>query len=514
MKQGKVWLVGAGPGDAGLLTVKAEMVLREAEVVVYDALVGKAIIAGLSQEKELVYVGKRAKHHSMSQKEINRILIAAAGEGKRVVRLKGGDPFLFGRGGEELEALKEAGVPCEVIPGISSALAVPAYNGIPVTHRDYGSSLHIITGHRREGEPLEIDFAALCRMKGTFVFLMGVSALEEICRGFLEAGMAPGTPAAVLFQGTTAGQQRVAGTLEDISEQVRQLRLQPPAVIVVGEVCRLAERLSWYEQLPLAGTRVVLTRPKQRSQPMARRLWELGAEVLEQPTIAIRPVENPAALQEKLEELDRYQWLVFTSPTGVDVFFALCASLRFDLRRLSGIKLAVLGAGTANRLKERGLYPELMPERYSGEELGREMARVVKPGERILILRARLGSRELLQELESAGPAELADIPIYDTEEMAIGEQMKAELVKQPHTVTVFTSASTVRGYVHGMPEADFSKVNAVCIGEQTKREAERWNMKAFTAEQATPEALVEKILEWRQKEDRREMSFANIRTS
>ena len=261
MAKGKVWLVGAGPGDAELLTKKSERVLNMADVIVYDALVGQAIIAGLPETAEKVYVGKRSSHHAMPQEEISRLLVSYAERGKNVVRLKGGDPFLFGRGGEEIEELLAGGIDYEVVPGITSAIAVPAYNGIPVTHRDYCSSLHIITGHKRRGKSLELDYEALCRMEGTLVFLMGVASAPEICQGLITAGMTPQMPAALLSQGTTAGQQKLLSTISELPRRMEKEKLPTPAILLIGKVCTLAEDFGWYEKLPLAGTRVVLTRP-------------------------------------------------------------------------------------------------------------------------------------------------------------------------------------------------------------------------------------------------------------
>ena len=257
---GKVWLVGAGPGDLGLFTIKGLEVLQNAEVVVYDALIGDAVLTLISDRAEKINVGKRAGNHRMTQEQINRTLLEQALAGKRVVRLKGGDPFLFGRGGEELELLVENNIPYEIVPGVSSAFAVPAYNGIPVTHRDFTSSVHIITGHRRssaDADSVGIDYEALVRTGGTLIFLMGLSTLPVIMRGLLNAGISPEIPAAVLERGTTAGQRRVLATVSTLEEETERARIKAPAIIVVGEVCRLAESFSWVEKLPLAGRKVL-----------------------------------------------------------------------------------------------------------------------------------------------------------------------------------------------------------------------------------------------------------------
>ena len=241
-KQGKVWLVGAGPSDAGLMTLKGKAVLEQADVVVYDALVSASVLAMIPEQAQTVYVGKRSGHHSVPQPQINQILLEQAQQGKRVVRLKGGDPFLFGRGGEELELLREHNIPFEVVPGITSAIAVPAYNGIPVTHRDYCSSVHIITAHSKQDGELNIPFPALCQLNGTLVFLMGVTSMERICRGLLQAGMDAQTPAAILQEGTSAAQRRVVATLSTLVERAQQEKIQAPAVLVIGKVCQLADQ--------------------------------------------------------------------------------------------------------------------------------------------------------------------------------------------------------------------------------------------------------------------------------
>ena len=262
-KKGKVWLVGAGPSDMGLLTLKGKNLIEQADVVVYDALVSASILSMIPSSAQAIFVGKRAGNHPVPQEQINQILLEQAMQGKRVVRLKGGDPFLFGRGGEELELLIENGIDYEVVPGVTSAIAVPAYNGIPVTHRDYCSSVHIITAHSKKGGELKIDFEALCRLNGTLVFLMGVTAMPMICKGLLDAGMNPQMPAAILQQGTSAMQKKVVATISDLPEKAQQAQIQAPAVLVIGKVCALADHLGWTQKRALDGVRVILTRPKE-----------------------------------------------------------------------------------------------------------------------------------------------------------------------------------------------------------------------------------------------------------
>ncbi|WP_343277458.1 uroporphyrinogen-III C-methyltransferase, partial [Ligaoa zhengdingensis] len=317
---GKVILVGAGPGDSGLLTLRGRAALEAADVVVYDALVGQGVLAMIPPNARRINVGKRSSNHLVPQHEINQILLHEAQEGNNVVRLKGGDPFLFGRGGEELELLAEHGVDFEVVPGITSAIAVPAYAGIPVTHRDFTSSLHIITGHTKAKAEAQIDYPSLVKLNGTLVFLMGISAMPTIMEGLLAGGIDPDMPAAVLERGTTAHQRRVVSTVKNLVEDACAAGIKTPAIIVVGRVCALAGQFHWAEDRPLGGLRILITRPRELMSAFAGRLRALGAEVVELPSIATQAIPDNTALTGAFSCLDRYQWLTFTSPSGVRIF--------------------------------------------------------------------------------------------------------------------------------------------------------------------------------------------------
>lgn len=498
---GKVWLVGAGPSDAGLFTLKGRQVLTEAEVVVYDALVGPAILAMIPETAEAINVGKRSSNHTMRQEQISELLAEKAKEGKRVVRLKGGDPFLFGRGGEELEVLLREGIAYEVVPGVTSAISVPAYQGIPVTHRDYCSSVHIITGHKREGEACNIDFEALVRTKGTLVFLMGVSALQMICEGLLAAGMKKDMPAALLAKGTTAAQRRIVATVETLPEEVARQGAITPAIIVVGEVCALADTFSWADQLPLGGVRVLLTRPRELSGTTALKLRKRGAEVIELPAIRTEARQENAELKKALEEIRVYEWIVFTSPTGVRVFFEELQAQRFDVRKLAQVKFAVIGTGTEKELAKHGFYADLMPEVFDAAHLGAALAAVCE-NTRVLIPRAAVGSPELIAELQKAAGVQADDIAIYDTvyglqeDPDAAPVQVKRELGQGAETYVMFTSASTVKGFAAAAGDIDYPAVQAICIGKQTKAAADAYGMQTYMAERATVDSLVEKLEE------------------
>ena len=499
MAAGKVWLVGAGPGDIGLFTLKGEAVLQQADVVVYDSLVGEGVLARSPEHARLINVGKRASHHTMVQEDINKVLLEEAQKGNKVVRLKGGDPFLFGRGGEELELLSENGISYEIVPGVTSPISVPAYNGIPVTHRDFCSSLHIITGHKRAGQTYDIDFRALTQTKGTLVFLMGIAALEDICKGLLNGGMDPDMPAAVLQKGTTAGQKRVVATVSTLNAEVDRQGIETPAIIVVGKVCSLADRFAWYEKLPLAGWKVLVTRPRQHISKTADLLRKKGAEVLELPSICTVPVEDNSRLYEAFEKLAAYQWIIFTSPVGVEIFFDEMDRKEMDVRSLGQAKIAVIGEGTKKKLKEHHLLADFVPSVYDGETLGTEIAKELQGDEKILIPRAEAGNKKLTELLEQTG-AKVDDIATYTTcyEKSRLIDEKK-EFETGSVDCVVFTSASTVKGFVEGTPGLDYTSVKAACIGKQTKAAADAYGMQTRMAKKATIESLIELVEEMKQ---------------
>ncbi|MDD6212947.1 MAG: uroporphyrinogen-III C-methyltransferase [Clostridiales bacterium] len=495
MTTGKVWLVGAGPSDAGLLTLKGKKILESADVVVYDALVGAEILSMIPRDAEVINVGKRASHHIRKQEEINEILWEKAKEGKRVVRLKGGDPFLFGRGGEELQRLAEDGIPFEIVPGVTSAVSVPAYNGIPVTHRDFCSSLHIITGHKKQDQPLDLPFQSLVDCGGTLVFLMGLAALSDICSGLLKHGMASDMPAAVLQSGTTAEQRRVVAALADLPRKVKESGIGTPAIIVVGKVCSLSDDFAWLEKKELFGCRVIITRPQGRSSQLTDRLRDRGAQVIEIPSIRTVALEDQKKLESALDRLSEYQWIAFTSPAGVPVFMDVLKKKRKDVRSLSGCRIAALGSGTAKALEQYGIFPDLVPDTYDGEHLGRQIAAEASDGDHILLPRARLGGSEIVKEIEKNPTLVLDDIPIYDTlyEKTNVLDPAE-ELRCHPQTMAVFTSASTVRGFLAAAEGIEKEKIKALCIGSKTAEAASQAGMQVFVAKKATLDSLEELV--------------------
>ena len=487
---GSVILVGAGPGDPGLLTQKGRQAIENAQVVVYDRLVSPAILSLIPRDAEKINVGKESSNHLVPQEEINRILLRKAQEDKRVVRLKGGDPFLFGRGGEELELLEAAGIPFQVVPGVTSALSVPAYAGIPVTHRDFCSSVHIITGHARAGAELHIDFEALRRTGGTLVFLMSVSSLPRICRGLLDAGMAPDMPAAVVERGTLPRQRKLVSTLEKLPSEAEKAGVKSPAIIVVGKVCALSSRFDWFDGLPMKGKTVVVTRPEDRSGTLTQRLRELGAEVVDYPCIRTVAREENPELEEAMENLSRYRCLVFTSPAGPEIFFRRLRAAGRDARALSGLTLAAIGPKTAKAMERFGVTADLVPETYDSDHLAKALEAVEGP---VLLCRASRGSTALPEMLERKG-IPFADVPVYDTVYAAPAPQKVDALLGETLLVT-FTSASTVRGFVESLPGRDLKNVIGCCIGKQTESEAKKYGLATVVSQEATMESLVECIL-------------------
>lgn len=491
---GSVILVGAGPTDVGLLTLKAKAAIESAEVLVYDALVGDAILALAPKTATCINVGKRASNHIKTQTETNQILLQQALAGKKVVRLKGGDPFLFGRGGEELELLAQHNVPFQVIPGITSAISVPAYNGIPVTHRDFCSSLHIITAHMRAGKELDLDYDALVRLKGTLVFLMGVTAMPYLCDGLQKAGMSPDMPAAVLHRGTSSLQKRAVATIGTLCEAAKDM--EAPSIIVVGKVCALSEQFAWVEKMPLFGKKFLVTRPKERQSVLCEKLRNLGGEVVELPTIEIVDPVDITPVHQAMADFSKYQWLVLTSPSGVTRFFDEMKSQKLDVRKLAGLNIAALGKGTGLELEKYGILADLIPPTYDAEALADAMVPLLKSGDRVLLPRAKQGNPILTEKLAKTG-AIVEDIPLYDIDLVAHPILEPANLL-QENTYAIFTSASTVRGFVASSHMEDYSQVKALCIGKQTAEEAEKHHMHITIAKAATIDSLVELALEVR----------------
>lgn len=490
MSKGKVWLIGAGPSDPGLFTLKGKLVLEQADVVVYDQLVGDGILKMIPKSAEKIDVGKKAGNHKVPQEEINEILLREALNGKKVVRLKGGDPFLFGRGGEELELLCENKIPFEIVPGITSAISVPAYAGIPVTHRDYSPSLHIITAHRKRGSEETVDYKKLVALGDvTLVFLMGVGALNEISQGLIEAGMNKRTPAAILEKGTSSAQRRVVADIETLPKEAEKYNIGTPGIIVVGKVCTLAEKFHWAEDRELGGARIVVTRPKKRSSKLMEKLYNLGAEIIELPAIETVSVQSDT-LNEMIQKINNFNWLVFTSAVSVEILFDYLKSIRMDIRNLVNIKWAAVGPATKDAIESRGILVDYIPEEYNGEALAKGLISILNKDDNILVFTPEGAAPPCVKALRQEG-FNCDSMAVYKTE-----YEENEEIKLRVQDIVAFTSASTVKGFVRTMKNIDFKTVTAVCIGEQTAEEARKHEMKVAVSEKASIESLTEKITE------------------
>lgn len=493
MASGFVTLVGAGPGDAGLLTLRGRQALERAQVVLYDRLVGEDILAFIPPEAETVDVGKRSGAHPVPQGEICALLLEKAREGRRVVRLKGGDPYLFGRGGEEAEALAEAGVPFEVVPGVTSAVAAPACAGIPLTHRGCASSVHIVTGHAKGGSEPDIPYAALAAAGGTLVFLMGVAELPDICAELLCAGMDPVTPAALVENGTLPQQRKLLCTLAELPARTAEQKFSPPCVLVVGEVCSLSERLDRFPHRPLSGTRVLVTCPREAGGRLGEELRRLGCAVTEFPTVRLAPVEPNPLADAALEGIAAYQWIVFTSAFGAGLFCERLLARGQDARALAGIKIAAVGPGTAAELRARGIVTDLIPGGYNSKRLAEALLQETPPGARILLYRSRLGEELLPQRLREAGRV-VDDLPAYDAlHESRMSDAVRLRVMRGEFDCVAFTSASTVSGFRRCMGwDAELSGITALCIGGRTAEAAREAGMRAIVSREATIDGMVE----------------------
>lgn len=496
-KKGKVWLVGAGPGDVGLLTIKAKKIIESCDTIVYDKLVGQGVLGLIPKGKKCLFVGKVAGNHAVPQEGINKILLDEALEGKNVCRLKGGDPFLFGRGGEELELLIENEVEFEIVPGITSAIAVPAYNGIPVTHRDFVSSLHIITGHTKLKEEAEIDYEALVKLKGTLVFLMGTSAAEKICSGLLNAGMPKETPTACLSRGTRANQKRIITSLDKLAYEVENTKVKTPAIIMVGDVCSLSERFEWAEKRPLGTLKIAVTRPLEAGNRLAEKLSELGAEVVVLPTIETVSLGSNKQIADTIKSIEQRRLIAFTSAAGVRGFFENLFDMNYDVRVLCGAKFAVVGPATKNELKKYGIIADMMPEIYTGKELGKLISenKEIINGTSVLLARGTNADEDILTELDK-NVIQFDDVAFYETRNYQREDYIEMDFQEEEIDFVTFTSASTVDGFVKMFEGLDYTKVNALCIGDKTAMQADKYGMNITVSEAATIDSMIEKILQ------------------
>lgn len=461
---GKVYLVGAGPGDVGLITVKGLEKLQGCDAVVYDRLASDEFLSCVRPDCEKIYVGKQAGRHYKKQEEINRILVECAKRNPVTVRLKGGDSFVFGRGGEEIEALEEEGIPYEVIPGITSAVAVPECAGIPVTHRGISRSFHVITGHTRDsvGCP-DYDYQLLAKLEGTLIFLMGLSNLGEIARELIKAGRKETTPAAVIANGTTIRQQEIRGTLSEIAKKAEESDVSSPAVIVIGET---AARNYRNTKQPSLKAGIVATKALQKK--LRQGFGRLGLETVPICEMEIVKTEQIKRLQEEIRRVTAYQWILFTSQNGVILFFEELRACGIDIRKLGAVKFAVLGSGTEERLRQYGIQADFIPSQYTVEALAREFAGKAGRNEKVLIVRAVQGS-ERLTEIFSRHQIAFLDLKIYDV----AGRLTESADLLHSVDYLVFVSASGVQAFFDRILEKGMSvpkRVKIVCIGRITEQ--------------------------------------------
>jgi uroporphyrinogen III methyltransferase/synthase len=479
---GIVHLVGSGPGDPGLLTVRACELIAAADVILYDRLVPPEALDGARPGAELVYVGKEGGGRSMPQEEIDRLLVEHGRAGRRVVRLKGGDPFVFGRGGEEALVVRAAGIPCEVVPGITAGVAAPAYAGIPVTHRELASGVAFVTGHEDPDKPgSALDWPALARFPGTLVFYMGVRALPGIAERLVAEGRSADEPAAVIERGTLPGQRTVPATLGDVAERAAEAGVRAPAVTLVGAVARLHEPLAWLEARPLHGRTVAVTRARAQASALAARLRELGAAVVEAPAIRTQALDGAAT------GLADHDLVCVTSPTGAHELFARLAAEGRDARALAGRTVAAIGPGTARALAEHGIQPDVVPGRSVAEGLVDALAGL--DVRRALIVRGREGRDVLPDALRERG-TEVDLALLYETVAEPLDEATRARAAAADYLT--FTSASTVRYFAGAAGEAALRGPRLASIGPATSAALRELGAEPdLEAEPHTPDGLV-----------------------
>ncbi|HZR45323.1 MAG TPA: uroporphyrinogen-III C-methyltransferase [Candidatus Manganitrophaceae bacterium] len=500
---GKVYLVGAGPGDPKLLTLRGKELLEQADTIIYDYLANPMLLAFAREGAETVYVGKKGgSRNTPHQEKINLLMIEAARAGKRVIRLKGGDPFVFGRGGEETEALVAAGIPFEVVPGVTSAIGVPAYAGIPLTHRHISSTVTFITGHEHPKEESRVYWEKLAKGADTLVFLMGMGNLSEIVENLIRYGRDPKTPVGLVRWGTYPFQKTLIGRLDDIVEKVASSGMKPPVVIIVGEVISLREKLNWFESRPLFGKRIVVTRAKEQAPAFTELLASYGAEVLSFPTLQIVPPPSWAPLDAAIEKIESYHWLIFTSVNGVHFFKKRLSALGKDLRLLKGISLCAIGPRTAEEVEAWGLRVDLVPPEFVAEGILEALEKKGIAGRRFLIPRA-LEAREILpEEIKNRGgevevvPAYQAVRPEYDPKEI------DRLFGKEPVDMITFASASTLRNFAEIVGRKNLKerlgKSAVACIGPITAEAAKKFGLMVnVIPKEYTFPALAEAIVDY-----------------
>ena len=491
-----VSLVGAGPGDPGLLTRRGLQRLQTCDVLVYDALVGAELPQMARADAELIYVGKRAGHHSMTQDEINDVIVGHAQNGKTVCRLKGGDPFVFGRGGEEALFCRQHDVPFEIVPGVTSSIAAPAYAGIPVTHRDLASSFAVVTGHTASDDAPPERFP----VADTLVFLMGVRALGQIVARLKERGESDDKPVALVRWGTTQQQQTVVGTLATIESEVEKAGLKSPALIVVGDVVNLRDQLRWFDNRPLWGQTVVVTRSREQASSLVENLEQMGARVLQCPTIRVEPLPSSPELDAQIATLWKHEWVVFTSVNGVEMFWRKLSELHTDARCFGPAMVAAIGPATVAALKSRGINPDFVPASSISESVAQGLVERGAHLGKVLVVRA-LESREVIEQKLTEAGAKVDVAAVYRTApDLSNVEATRAAIEAGEVNWVSFTSSSTVKNFVDALG-ADFvqlhrAKFRVAVIGPITATSAREAGLKPdVEASEASVEALASALV-------------------
>lgn len=487
-----VYLIGAGPGDVGLLTLKAKKILESAEVLIYDKLANEKILNFAPKSCEKIFVGKSAGNHTLSQEEINKLLVEKSAGKNFVVRLKGGDPFVFGRGGEEGIFLRENKISFEIIPGVTSAISVPAYAGIPVTHRGIATSFAVVTGHEdpRKNES-SINWEKISTAADTLIFLMGMANLSEIISKLIENGRDKKTPAAIIQNGTKFSQKVLVTTLENAAADVKKNNLKPPAIFVVGEVVNLREKLKWFDEKILFGKKILVTRARNQASKLAEKLENLGAEVLEFPTIKISsPSDNFESADNAIKNLKVFDWIIFTSANGVEKFFERLKFFKLDARIFSNAKVAAIGSATAEKLSDFGIIADLIPKEFYAESLIDSLKNSVD-GKNILIARAEVAREILPKELENFG-AKVTIAKVYKT---VPENENSAEIFKNKTDLITFTSSSTVENFVAAVGEESLKNFKTAAIGPITAETLKKFGVNPdIVAEKFTVDGLVDAI--------------------
>ncbi|MFR5366854.1 uroporphyrinogen-III C-methyltransferase [Intestinibacter bartlettii] len=499
--KGKVYLVGAGPGDYKLLTLKGLECIRKADVIVYDRLANINYLKEAKKGCEFINVGKASSHHLLPQDQINRLIADKALEGKIVTRLKGGDPYVFGRGGEEGELLKAEGIEFEVVPGVTSAIGGLCYAGIPITHRDHASSFHVITGHlRKDGkENPEINWNALANMKGTLVFLMGVSNLKNISENLIKEGMSKDTPVAFVSWATRYNQRVVTATLEDAYEVAIREEVKPPTLIVVGTVVNLRDTLNFFEKKPLFGKSIMVTRSRSQNSKLVERIMDLGGNPIEIPTIKIEKVQDNKELENEIKNLKDYTYLVLTSKNGVDIFFDKLDEMGLDCRALANIKVCSIGATTSKAIIRRGIKPDIQPEKAVGESLYDELKDIVSKEDKILIPRAKNAREFLVKKLN-----EISNVTEVVTYESVMDDSKKEEAINALEEGNLdyitFASSSTVTNFINLIGEENKDKLSntkIISIGKITTKTILDNGLEVYKeSEKASIESMIEAMSE------------------